>query len=159
MSRFSEETKLISGGIWALAGIVYVAMTACLLFVVSRPSSDFGDWPGFLFAFGVPAVLFFYVLFIGYVYRDAQRRGMRHIMWTLLVIFIPNAIGFILYFIFRDPILQGCPRCGADVRAGFAYCPKCGAQRAQTCPQCRRQVEPSWTHCAQCGTQLLEARS
>ncbi len=52
---------------------------------------------------GMP--LFVLVLLIGYVYADAKRRGMRYVMWTLLAIFIPNAIGIILYFVMRDPLL------------------------------------------------------
>ena len=157
MSRLREETNMISTGIWTLAGIVYLAMTACLFLIVSRSASNFEYWPTFvkvLFLFGIPVLLFFYVVFVGYVYRDAQRRGMRHVMWTLLVMFIPNMIGFILYFILRDPILQGCRQCGAGYPYGFRLLPKCGAPRAQTCPQCRRQVEPDWTHCAQCGAKL-----
>jgi hypothetical protein len=157
MSRFREEMNAIPRGAWAVAGFAYVALTICLFLITSTVMPPFTYWPGMLkalFLFGIPLFLFFYIMLIGYVYQDARRRGMRHVMWTLLVIFIPNTIGFILYFILRDPVLQGCTQCGADIRAGFTYCPKCGAPRAQTCLQCRRQVEPGWTHCAHCGTKL-----
>ncbi|MGA7226575.1 MAG: PLDc N-terminal domain-containing protein, partial [Candidatus Acidiferrales bacterium] len=50
-----------------------------------------------------------WILMIGYVYGDAKRRGMRHVMWTLLAIFIPDMIGVILYFILRDPLMNKCP--------------------------------------------------
>jgi hypothetical protein len=121
MSRFREEMNVIPGGAWVLAGIAYVALASVLFFVTSQGGTRPGAWHlmRVLFVFGIPSVLFFYVLFIGYVYRDAQRRGMRHILWTLLVIFIPNAIGFILYFILRDPLLKGCVQCGADIRTTF----------------------------------------
>ena len=75
-------------------------------------------------------------------------------MWVLLAIFIPNMIGFILYFILRDPILKPCPQCGKGVGPGFAYCPSCGATLAQTCPNCHRTVEPHWSHCGHCGSRL-----
>jgi hypothetical protein len=31
------------------------------------------------------------------------------------VIFVPNAIGFILYFLMRDPLRVNCPKCGAVI--------------------------------------------
>jgi hypothetical protein len=31
---------------------------------------------------------------------------MNSLVWTLLVIFIPNGIGFIIYFLTRQPLLQ-----------------------------------------------------
>jgi RNA polymerase subunit RPABC4/transcription elongation factor Spt4 len=104
---------------------------------------------------GIP--LFALALLIGYVHIDAKRRGMRYIMWTLLAIFIPNAIGIILYFILRDPLLVHCSRCGAAVRPGFAFCPNCGAALKPSCPQCRRPVEPGWSHCPNCGASLRAA--
>jgi hypothetical protein len=149
--------NVIPKATWTIAGIVYAATAALLLFLMSRNPSDFGNWPGFgraLLAFGFPILLFLYVVLIGYVYGDSRRRGMRHVMWTLLVMFIPNAIGFILYFILREPILSQCSQCGADLGRGFTYCAKCGTPRAQTCPQCHRQVEPGWVHCSHCGTRL-----
>jgi hypothetical protein len=79
---------------------------------------------------------------------------MRYVMWTLLAFFIPNAIGFILYFILRDPMQQGCPHCGTSVSHGFAFCPKCGGALAPACPQCRVAVQPEWSHCTKCGAGL-----
>ncbi|HLY19658.1 MAG TPA: zinc ribbon domain-containing protein, partial [Bryobacteraceae bacterium] len=75
-------------------------------------------------------------------------------LWTLLAIFIPNAIGIILYFVLRDPLLAHCTHCGAEARQGFAFCPRCGAPLAAACPQCRRAVEPGWSHCVNCGATL-----
>ncbi|PYU91173.1 MAG: hypothetical protein DMG08_15995 [Acidobacteria bacterium] len=79
---------------------------------------------------------------------------MRHVMWTLLAVFIPNAIGIILYFILRGPLLRACPKCGAAAGSSFPFCPACGTALAQTCPECRRSVEPGWAHCAHCGADL-----
>jgi RNA polymerase subunit RPABC4/transcription elongation factor Spt4 len=103
------------------------------------------------------SVLFMLVLLIGYVYGDARRRGMRYVMWTLLATFIPNAIGIILYFILREPLMAPCPRCSTQVRPSHAFCPKCGLALGHACPQCRRVVEPGWSHCASCGASLKAA--
>ena len=60
-----------------------------------------------------------YVLLAGYVYADASRRGMPAIAWTALTVLVPNAIGFVLYFLLRKPIvhplsqlrMRSCARC------------------------------------------------
>jgi RNA polymerase subunit RPABC4/transcription elongation factor Spt4 len=108
-------------------------------------------WALIVFA-GVPLGL--WVLLIGYVNADAKRRGMRYVMWTLLAIFIPNAIGIILYFILRDPRMRSCPSCSQLVRPGFAFCPHCGQNLAPACPNCKRPVEAGWRNCPACGTVL-----
>lgn len=106
------------------------------------------------FALLIPLFLAAWVLLIGYVNGDARRRGMRYVMWTLLAIFIPNAIGVILYFLMRDPLPFPCPACGKQVGGAFTFCPHCGANLARACPKCKRAVERSWANCAYCGTKL-----
>jgi hypothetical protein len=103
----------------------------------------------------LPGTLFaFLTLTVGYVNRDAGRRGMSRTIWTLIVILVPNAIGFILYFLMRDPIVTHCPKCGAaaDQRANF--CPNCRHSLQTTCPQCSSVVRSSDKFCANCGLTL-----
>ena len=95
-----------------------------------------------------------WVLMIFYVNADAKRRQMNRLLWTLLVIFIPNAIGFILYFVLRQPIARPCAKCGTSVRPDFVFCPACGESLAPTCPGCHHGIEPGWTACAFCGARL-----
>ena len=147
MSRFREEMKVIPRTAWAIAIILYVGFVAFTQMVWPH-----GWWT--LFAVVMPLFLAVYVLLVGYVNADARRRGMRHVMWTLLAIFIPNAIGFILYFIMREPLLRACPGCGTMVSQGFAFCSKCGGALAHSCPQCRAAVQPEWSHCTKCGAGL-----
>ena len=94
------------------------------------------------------------MLLVGYVYGDARRRGMNAVLWTLLAVFVPSAIGVILYFILRDPVPPPCPSCGTLARKGHAFCASCGAAVRRGCPQCRQPVEPSWRNCASCGAAL-----
>jgi lipid-A-disaccharide synthase-like uncharacterized protein len=103
------------------------------------------------------AMFFIWTLLVGYVYGDAKRRGMRYVLWTLLAIFIPNAIGFILYFIMRDPVMRNCLKCGALVSSKHSFCQSCGAALTNVCPQCRKTVEPGWSHCTNCGAGLKAA--
>ena len=90
--------------------------------------------PFFLASLVGVAFLGAFVLLVGYVFADARRRGMKHVLWTLLAIFIPNAIGIILYFILRDPIPVPCPACGTPARKGHAFCAGCGAAVRTACP-------------------------
>lgn len=99
--------------------------------------------------------IFVYGFLVSYVYGDAKRRGMRHGLWALVAACVPNALGFIAYFLLREPLLQPCRACGATARRDLAFCPRCGAPLPGACPACRRPVETAWSHCAHCGTKIL----
>jgi RNA polymerase subunit RPABC4/transcription elongation factor Spt4 len=157
VSRFREELDLVPRTAWAIAVCAWLGIFLMMMLLPFRLDPEGRTWPlaAKLVLSALPStVLFALVLLIGYVHMDAKRRGMRYILWTLLAIFIPNAIGIILYFILRDPLLVPCPHCGAAVRQGFAFCPNCGTALARACPQCRRAIEPGWSHCPNCGVSL-----
>jgi hypothetical protein len=159
MKRFSDELRIIPGVAWLLGVLGYLAVMG---FAVHVTATDPGmrNWPPvgrLLFCGLMPLVFIPYVALIGYVNADARRRGMRYVMWTLLAIFIPNTLGIILYFVLRDPLMTRCPKCAAQVKHGFAFCPSCGTALATACPQCHRAVEPGWSHCANCGAPLARA--
>jgi RNA polymerase subunit RPABC4/transcription elongation factor Spt4 len=99
-------------------------------------------------------VLAFLILLVGYVNRDAKRRGMNYKLWTILVLFIPNAIGYIIYFMVRKPIMGACPQCGAMVNPAFTFCPKCKFILHPACPQCHRTIEVGTTYCPYCSAEL-----
>ena len=81
------------------------------------------------------ALMFFaYGLLVSYVYGDARRRGMRHVLWTVVAACVPNGLGFIAYFLLREPLLPPCAGCGAPARRGFAFCPRCGAPVSSPSP-------------------------
>jgi len=162
MSRLRQELKVIPLAAWIITLLVYGGFVVLSSQVLIPRDPELSPWPTLpkiLFSFGIPLIVAVLVLLIGYVYADARRRGMRYVLWTLLAVFIPNAIGIILYFILRDPLPQPCPRCGAAVAAKFPYCPSCGTAVAQTCPNCRGAVEPGWPHCAHCGASLRAVRT
>ena len=70
--------------------------------------------------FGVFTSAFF--LALGYIYGDARRRQMPAWAWVIAAFLIPNLIGFILYFLFRGPLLGPCSSCGKPIRGGEAFC-------------------------------------
>ena len=96
------------------------------------------------------------VLLVGFVNGDAKRRGMNSLLWTLLVIFVPNGIGFIIYFLTRQPMLPHCPQCSTRVKPEFNFCPKCNLKLAPTCPKCQHTISASDHYCPYCGQALAE---
>jgi hypothetical protein len=109
--------------------------------------------PMFLITLGL-VFLVAYIALIVYIYNDARRRGMNYVLWTLLAIFAPSAIGIILYFILRQPMPVFCTNCGGGMPPGLTYCPHCGTTLARTCPQCHRASQAGWAHCGWCGARL-----
>jgi RNA polymerase subunit RPABC4/transcription elongation factor Spt4 len=158
MSRFREELKVIPKGAWITAVCVYIATSffwTCMFLFSHDQGMQSTPLAGKIAITFLPGVvLVIYILLIGYVNGDAQRRGMRYVMWTLLAIFIPNAIGVIVYFILRDPMMRPCPGCSNVLKSGYTFCPHCGASLQPTCPNCGRSVEPGWSNCPGCGTKL-----
>jgi zinc-ribbon domain len=76
----------------------------------------------------VGALIAIWLLGLGYVYADARRRAMPPILWTLIAAFIPNLLGFLLYFALRRPIPVPCPHCGQPMTAEQRFCSWCGYQ-------------------------------
>jgi len=80
-----------------------------------------GSLGGFIFAI--------LALALGFVYGDARRRNMPAVPWTLIALFVPNLLGFLLYFVLRKPIASPCPQCGQAITPDQRFCPWCGYQR------------------------------
>jgi hypothetical protein len=157
MKYFLDELRIISPVAWLIA-LILAGGGVWLFFVVFVPRDpSVQNWPmtgEVAFVTWIAVFTFAFVLLLGYIYADAQRRGMRHIMWTLLSIFIPYGIGIILYFVLRDPLMVLCSKCGTKGRANYVYCPQCGEGLTRSCPVCKRAVESGWNRCAYCGTKL-----
>ena len=157
MSKFHEILGVIPRGAKTAAGIISLGLAACVLYMAFYPPRGSKPMPagGAVFlpilAFAIPFAI---IMFFGYVYGDARRRGMRYVMWTLLAIFVPNAIGIILYFILRDPLPSTCPKCSASVPSKFTFCPSCGIPVKPVCSQCGNRVETGWRNCGHCGAKL-----
>ena len=94
------------------------------------------------------------MLLIGYINRDAKRRGMSPTLWTLVAIFIPNGLGGLLYFILRQPLQGTCPQCGTAIQSGFNFCPRCSCKLSPNCPQCQHVVATNDVYCPYCGASL-----
>lgn len=108
----------------------------------------------------ITSIFVFIPILIGvYVYRDARRRGMNAVLWTLIAILAPSLIGFIIYLLVRGNYSNlKCPRCDATVTEQYVVCPKCGAKLKPSCPNCSTPVEPDWAVCPKCAQPLPTAQ-
>jgi len=100
------------------------------------------------------------IFMIAYVNRDASRRGMSAALWTILVLILLPAwgfIGFVIYFLMREPLPYPCPQCGNTVGARFNFCPNCKCNLHPSCPQCKRETAESDKFCPYCGSDLKSA--
>jgi len=111
---------------------------------------------------GVAFVLSLMIFFVAYVNRDASRRGMSAALWTILVLILLPAwcfVGFVIYFLMREPLPYPCPQCGNTVGARFNFCPTCKCNLHPSCPQCKREVAETDKFCPYCAYELNEKSS
>lgn len=104
--------------------------------------------------------LFLFIL--GYVYRDAKRRGMNPPLWTLLVLILSAGyvfIGLIIYLLVREPLPYACPQCAATVSARFNFCPNCKSNLRPACPHCQHEVGDTDKFCPYCAAELTSSKS
>ena len=101
-----------------------------------------------------------WLFMLGYVYSDAKRRGMSPGLWTVLVLILSPAYGFIgliIYLLVREPLPYTCPQCSASVSARFNFCPNCKCNLHPACPNCQREVADSDKFCPYCAVELTHA--
>jgi RNA polymerase subunit RPABC4/transcription elongation factor Spt4 len=154
-TTLKNEIRLIPWWAYLLAVIVFIGFQVILGFAW-RHTPNPPPLPFQIFIRIVPGIIVgFLVLLIGYVNQDAKLRNMNRTLWTLLVIFIPNAIGFILYFLLRQPRSIACPQCGTLMNPKFNFCSNCKFSLHPICPNCQRAVDPGDKFCPHCSHELV----
>lgn len=152
--RFSSEIKVVPTLAWVIAGVIFIAAQIFFNITIAHHASPPPAWCrpllGLLAGIGGGV----WVLFIGYINRDAKRRGMSPTLWTIVAVLIPNALGILLYFILRHPLGGACPQCGCPVQPGFNFCPRCNYKLSPSCPHCQHVVSATDVYCPYCGTPL-----
>jgi RNA polymerase subunit RPABC4/transcription elongation factor Spt4 len=144
----NAEIKIIPPWAWTVAAIIFVAAEVFFNFYMHP------GWAGVPLGLAAGTIAGGYWLLVGYVNRDARRRGMSSLLWTLVAIFIPNCLGILLYFLLRQPLQTACAQCGNTVQTGFNFCPRCSCQLSSSCPKCQRVVGGNDVYCPYCGTSL-----
>jgi RNA polymerase subunit RPABC4/transcription elongation factor Spt4 len=150
----AAEIKIVPSLAWVLAGIAFVGSQVAFYIVLAGQPDAPPVWARPLLGLLIGLLLGCFVLFIGYINRDAKRRGMSPVLWTLVAVLIPNALGILLYFVLRQPLRSACPQCGNAVETGFSFCPRCSYKLSPSCPQCQRVVGGNDAYCPYCGASL-----
>jgi hypothetical protein len=78
--------------------------------------------------FGIALAI--WLLCLGFVFADARRRAMRPIPWVLVAALFPHLLGFLLYFVLRQPIASTCTHCGLTVPLHQPFCSWCGSPQS-----------------------------
>jgi len=169
--RFSDEFRIIPKWVKALCAILYlIALGIGITVMVAFPDSRFLETRdstalSVLAIVGIitGASIFFAasILMLGYVNRDAKRRGMNSALWTWFVLLmLPTSvgiIGLIIYLLVREPLPYPCPRCSNPVGPRFNFCPNCKCNLYPSCPNCKKEIAESDKFCPYCATELKPA--
>lgn len=152
--QLQEELKIIPGVAIGLAVAAFIGIQVLFNVLMAKdhnpPPVPLRIFLGLLVGIVIGVIILLY----GYVYRDAKRRAMNPLLWLFVVILVPNALGFVVYFLVRQGLTEHCPRCRATVMSGSNFCPKCSFALAPVCPQCRQSVGSDDLYCPHCGTAL-----
>jgi len=170
--RFWQEFRIVPKGlIWTIV-VLYLIALAIAFFVnhwnfyhspgdIFAPDVRDTPWLSYLALAGVITMVSFFmaslIFLVGYVNRDAKRRGMNSALWTLLVIVLLPAwtfIGFLIYFLMREPLPYPCPQCGTAVGARYNFCPNCKCNLHPSCPNCKHEVVETDKFCPYCAYAL-----
>ena len=90
-----------------------------------------------------------------FVYRDAPKHGMARWPWILIVCFVPNLMGLIVYLIVRSNNKKTkCINCGKEIEGDFTICPYCKHDMSLKCNHCGKKVSSEWTVCPYCTNNL-----
>jgi hypothetical protein len=172
--RFWNEFRIIPRGLIVLVIVLFLAAQG-IAFLVNMSAPHYGGeiFPPELkndpalaslalagIVTGASLCMATILFFVAYVNRDAKRRGMNPALWTILVIILLPAwgfIGFVIYFLMREPMPYPCPQCGTSVGARFNFCPNCKCNLHPSCPQCKHEVEETDKFCTYCGNDLKAA--
>jgi hypothetical protein len=153
----AAEIKIVPWWAWTLAGILFLAAQIFFNGFLGRQADAPPAWARAVLGLLAGIIGGCLVAIIGYINRDAKRRGMSPTLWTLVAILIPNGLGSLLYFVLRQPRSGACPQCGCGIKAGFNFCPRCNHKLSPNCPQCQRIVGVNDVYCPYCGTGLRGA--
>jgi double zinc ribbon protein len=150
------EIKVIPSWAWVSAIAIFVSAQIFFNFFAWQ-TDGVPRWAAPILGAAAGIVGGCYLLFIGYISRDAMRRRMSALLWILVAVLIPHGLGIVLYFLLRQPLRGVCPQCANAIQEGSNFCPRCSYKLNPSCPQCQRAVDVEDAYCPHCATSLASA--
>jgi hypothetical protein len=150
-TRFKDEIRIISSWVFFLAAFVFLSVVVLFVAVLGKDHNAPPVVVRELLGVVAGAVVGCYIILIAYINRDAGRRRMSRLLWTLIAICVPNGLGIVLYFVLRKPRTANCLQCDAELEPGFSFCPRCRNRLQPVCPHCQRSVDLGDKFCPYCG--------
>ena len=157
----NDDTRLIPT--WSVVAAALAFVLVEYYFWLVAPGNRHHEPPAlglrvyFNLSWGLLASL--YCLMLGYVSKDAPRRGMSTRFWMMVCLAMPGGIGAVLYFLLRQPEVSHCPACGTHVQSDFHFCPQCNYQLTTSCGNCFRSVRAADQFCTRCGYELASGQN
>lgn len=148
----SSELQLIPR--WSIAAAVLAFVGVLYIFLVIVPQHEHHQFPFGLhmyFALSWSALSALYMLMVGYITRDTERRAMHARIWIVVCLVLPGGIGAVLYFLLRQPLISLCPACSTRVQTEFHFCPQCDYQLSASCGRCYSSMNIADRYCVECG--------
>lgn len=131
LSVIPRQAKVVAITLFSLA--VTVGIIAGSVEVFRSPNGSHlwivGSAIGLAGGLFIGSLCTLWVLGLGYVYGDARLRKMPAVPWLLIAMFVPNLLGFLLYFVLRKPLGRPCPQCGQAITPEQRFCSWCGVQQ------------------------------
>ncbi|HEY5381309.1 MAG TPA: zinc ribbon domain-containing protein [Acidobacteriaceae bacterium] len=121
--------------LWAWIAVIGAVATGLSVAVWATAAHHASPWTILLYsAAGLFIGLLFatWLLGLGFVFADARRRAMRPVLWVFVCILFPHLLGFLLYFVMRQPLASPCGHCGQAVPSGQRFCSWCGSLQAHS---------------------------
>jgi F0F1-type ATP synthase membrane subunit c/vacuolar-type H+-ATPase subunit K len=166
--RFSDEFGLVPKWLKVVCLLLYlIAVAIGVAVVINAPDTrpfdvrESAALSALAIAGAITAVAIFLssgIFMVGYVNRDARRRGMNSALWTWFVLLMMPAsvgiIGFVIYLLMREPLPYACPRCDKPVGPRFNFCPSCKCNLHPSCPNCKKEIVETDKFCPYCAMEL-----
>jgi magnesium-transporting ATPase (P-type) len=113
---------------WTITLVVLVSSSGLVYMMLPAWNEVMSEDPVWYVVAGslIVLLLSMYTVIAIFIYKDATRKKMNVWLWVTAVIYVPNFIGLLLYFIVRRQHARRCTRCGGSMGKDFEYCPYCG---------------------------------
>ena len=90
-----------------------------------------------------------------FVYIDAPKYDMNKWLWILIVCFVPNLMGLIIYLVVRSNNKKvKCIKCNSEIQRDFKICPYCKHENTLKCNNCQKEISEEWAICPYCSNDL-----